>query len=259
MTITQAQDELAINLLDQAFSSGEQQTVLLNEYKQSVRAYVNVDRSVAVLSDFQANCSYIYAGAFGKFFGLPSEDIVIDSAFEECIFNKFHPEDLLERHVLELRYFQFLKNQPQEERLKYSIVSRVRARNTLDKYLFITHRTLYLKCLPDGSVWLALCLYAPSLDQSPRLGVDNNIINNETGEILPVEKYEGYDRGILSRRELEILTLVAQGMPSKQIACQLNIALYTVHRHRQNIIEKLQVANTAEAVKTALVMGLITL
>ncbi|WP_369803399.1 hypothetical protein [Flavobacterium sp. LM4] len=35
------------------------------------------------------------------------------------------------------------------------------------------------------------------------------------------------------------------------------MSVYTVRRHRQNIIQKLQVANTTEALKTAFVMGLI--
>ena len=61
----------------------------------------------------------------------------------------------------------------------------------------------------------------------------------------------------LSRRQLEILSLIAKGVPSKQIAGNLNISIYTVNRHRQDILATLKVANTAAAVEIALRMNLI--
>ena len=65
------------------------------------------------------------------------------------------------------------------------------------------------------------------------------------------------DSKILSIREREVLALLSQGMASKQIADKLNISLNTVYRHRQNILQHLNVANTAEAVKIGLKMNLI--
>lgn len=62
---------------------------------------------------------------------------------------------------------------------------------------------------------------------------------------------------ILSRRQLEILSLIAKGVPSKQIADNLNISVYTVNRHRQDILASLKVANTAAAVEIVLRMNLI--
>lgn len=257
MATISVQDELFSTLLEQSFFDAEHREILLSKYNQLAKSYVDIDNSIAVLSDFQYNRSYIYAGSFGDIFGLPSHCISIDSAFEECIFSKIHPDDLTERHILELRYFQFQKNLPQEERHKYNTFSYIRVCNAMGKYQYITHRTFYLTSLPNGSIWLALCLYAPSMEQHSRQGIDGKIINNETGEILSVERYKQYDCTLLSSRELEVLTLVAQGKGSKLIADQLNIALYTVHRHRQNIIKKMHVTNATEAVQTALIMGLI--
>jgi DNA-binding NarL/FixJ family response regulator len=51
--------------------------------------------------------------------------------------------------------------------------------------------------------------------------------------------------------------LIAKGVPSKQIADKLNISIYTVNRHRQDILASLKVANTAAAVEIALRMNLI--
>lgn len=253
------QDQLASTLLEQVFVPSEQKHALLMEYKELAGAYINVDHSIAVLSDFEADKSYIYVGSFGKLFGMEPGNIVIDSAFEECIFSKIHPDDLTERHILELSYFQHQKKLPLHEREKYSTFSRIRACNTDGDYCYINHRTIYLKTLPDDEVWLALCTYAPSADNNPRPGIDGKIINNETGEIISFDTYKNYGQTLLSKREIEIVTLVAKGCGSKQIAEQLSIAVHTVYRHRQNIIKKMHVANAAEAVKTCLIMGVITI
>ncbi|WP_442588280.1 response regulator transcription factor [Pedobacter sp. AW31-3R] len=258
MIITRSLNEqLSATLLEQPFGAEDTMEILLNQYRQYVQNYVSIDNNVSVLSDFKTNRSYIYAGSFGKFFGLPSNPMEIDSAFEELIFNKIHPDDLVERHVLELRYFQFQKSQPQKERPKYSTHSRIRACNAVGKYQYINHRTLYPESLSDGSIWLALCIYMPSTDQHPQQGIDGKIMNNETGEVVTVDQYQYFDQHLLTDREREVLGMVARGMLSKQIADQLNIAISTVHRHRQNIIRKMQVINATEAVKTGIVMGII--
>jgi len=48
----------------------------------------------------------------------------------------------------------------------------------------------------------------------------------------------------LSARELEIASLVTQGMTSKEIGSQLTISVKTVEVHRHNILKKLQLPNT---------------
>lgn len=250
-------NRLSSTLLEQPFSVEESNNI--EQFKQLVAGYVNIEQCVAVLSDFQANCSYIYAGSFGNVFGLPAENSIIDSAFEECIFSKIHPDDVIDRHILELNYFEYLKTLPQNEYHKYSTSSRIRTQNITDKCPYINHRTIYLKTLNNRSVWLALCLYARSADLTPRSGIDGKIINIETGEVITPEKYEDKAKKILSKRELEVLTLVAKGFKSEQIANQMNISVYTVRRHRQNLLQKLNVINTAEAIKTALVMGIISI
>jgi len=52
----------------------------------------------------------------------------------------------------------------------------------------------------------------------------------------------------LSRREQEILELLAEGYRGKEIAAKLSISYDTVHTHLQNIYEKLHVHSRTEAV-----------
>ena len=53
---------------------------------------------------------------------------------------------------------------------------------------------------------------------------------------------------VLSRREKEILELIAKGMLYKEISQQLSIAQETVRKHVYHIYEKLHVSNRIEAV-----------
>jgi DNA-binding NarL/FixJ family response regulator len=51
----------------------------------------------------------------------------------------------------------------------------------------------------------------------------------------------------LTKRELEILQLVSEGMGNREIARQLNISYYTAMKHMSNIIGKLHVSGRMEA------------
>lgn len=61
----------------------------------------------------------------------------------------------------------------------------------------------------------------------------------------------------LGKRQLEVLTLVAEGLTSAEIAQRLSIAKGTVEVHRENIMRKLDVRNIAGLVKCAIRNGLL--
>src|SRR5690242_16872439 len=63
----------------------------------------------------------------------------------------------------------------------------------------------------------------------------------------------------LSRREQEILALLADGLVNKQIAARLGISTNTVKTHLEILFEKLGVTTRAEAVATAVKQGLLLL
>ena len=63
----------------------------------------------------------------------------------------------------------------------------------------------------------------------------------------------------LTPRELEVLTLLAQGRSNGEIAAALSIAPRTAKVHVQNILSKLGATNRTEAVSVAVRQGLISL
>lgn len=56
------------------------------------------------------------------------------------------------------------------------------------------------------------------------------------------------DMNVLSRREIEIVQLIKEGLSSKEIALRLDLSLKTVEVHRYNILKKLSLKNTAALV-----------
>ncbi|MFP3853629.1 MAG: response regulator [Anaerolineales bacterium] len=61
----------------------------------------------------------------------------------------------------------------------------------------------------------------------------------------------------LTARELEVLELVAEGLTNREIGQQLSISHKTVARHRENIMEKLNLHSRVELVKYAIRKGII--
>ncbi len=64
--------------------------------------------------------------------------------------------------------------------------------------------------------------------------------------------YEG-----LTPREREVLALIAEGLPNKQIAERLFVSITTVQTHRAHVMEKLNLHSQAELVKYAIRKGIL--
>ena len=220
-----------------------------------LRAYAAIEGAIVVLSDLIHYKSYLCIGCLGSRFGLePNIDSIseIDSIWEEVVFNKIQTDDLFKRHILELKFYHFLKQLPADERLKYCTDSRIRIRTTDDSYQYINHRTLYL----DTDLLFSVCIYRATINQSETVEINGCIINKETGALVSDSEY-GACENILSNREREILSHIQCGHLSKEIAVTLAISKNTVDRHRQNILKKLGVDNSYEALKIAQAMHLL--
>jgi DNA-binding NarL/FixJ family response regulator len=61
----------------------------------------------------------------------------------------------------------------------------------------------------------------------------------------------------LTPREAEVVKLIAEGYSSQEIACHLTISRKTVDRHRENILEKLEVRDRVDVTRYAIRAGLV--
>ena len=110
--------------------------------------------------------------------------------------------------------------------------------------------------LLNRKLWLASVVASKLLrhmgHQPPVTGSQSSFSHHLTTQRVP--PYEA-----LTERELEVLNLLAQGMPNKEIAAQLVISERTAKFHVSSIMGKLGATNRTEAVSLAAQKGLITL
>src|SRR5437764_5531109 len=63
--------------------------------------------------------------------------------------------------------------------------------------------------------------------------------------------------GELTSREAEVLQLIAEGFSNKQIAGELTISIKTVEKHRQQVMNKLNIHDVAGLTRYAISKGMI--
>ncbi len=61
----------------------------------------------------------------------------------------------------------------------------------------------------------------------------------------------------LTSREMEVLQLIAEGKANKETADELHISVKTVEKHRQSVMEKLNIHDTAGLTRHAIATGII--
>jgi DNA-binding NarL/FixJ family response regulator len=61
-----------------------------------------------------------------------------------------------------------------------------------------------------------------------------------------------HNQPMITRREVEVLKLIAEGLTNQEIADKLFVSVSTVDSHRKNLLSKLQVKNTASLVRAAI-------
>lgn len=103
-------------------------------------------------------------------------------------------------------------------------------------------------------IWLALKLSKPK--------IETVVVEKEVYVSSPDSYRDVLDTSLisqleLSKRKLEILSLLAQGHSNQEIAAKLFVSLSTVKTHLQNLFEKLDVKRRTQAVEKAKRLNLI--
>lgn len=101
-------------------------------------------------------------------------------------------------------------------------------------------------------IWLALKLSKPRIET---VVVEKEVyVNRSKNFVLDTSLVSQLE---LSKRELETLSLLAQGHSNQEIAAKLFVSLSTVKTHIQNLFEKLDVKRRTQAVEKAKRLNLI--
>lgn len=231
----------------------------LADVRKMAETLISANNACAVVTDASCDYCYIYSGGFGSLMGFTSgckSFMEASSSDEDVVYDRINPEDLVDKRMLEYEFFKMTDSLPSDVKMSYKATCRLRMRDKDDNYRYVDNSTQVIRLSPAGKIWLILCCYDLSPDQNGSPGISPRIINNQTGEISFLS-FDARRRNFLSEREKEILRLIQDGKPSKQIADILGISINTVNRHRQNIIAKLSVGNSIEAITAANAMKLL--
>ena len=169
----------------------------------------------------------------------------IEASQEIDIEKLVHPDDWEVVRRIDKKVWEFLNTLPEEEKLTYKYIYEMRVLDK-GKYVRMIYQMRILAFKEDNFLGMGIIDIAP--EQSANTSVRFQIKNCLTDEIVPFAIESAADT-LLTPREREVLALAKEGMFSKEISEKLNISIHTVNRHRQNILEKLQVDNMIEAVK----------
>ena len=135
----------------------------------------------------------------------------------------------------------------------------IKEKNPAQKILALTtfnERSVVLKMMENGADGYILKNSESDeiLEAVKEINAGNKYLAVEVETILKKKNEEGM---ILTRREKEVLNLIADGLTNHEIAEKLFISPLTVDSHRKNLITKLGARNTASLIKLAVEKELI--
>ncbi|TXK49832.1 response regulator transcription factor [Pontibacter qinzhouensis] len=100
-----------------------------------------------------------------------------------------------------------------------------------------------IRLVSSGHIYISSTV---ALDLLKKIG-NQNMFSSVTCPDTKDKKYKD-----ISKRELEVLTLIGEGYTNAEIAERLFTSKRTIETHRQNLLEKTQTKNTATLIKYAL-------
>jgi len=240
----------------QHFIESELDYSILDYHKPFLERLDVIDSSTIMIFDLYKREHIYVSSKFETVLGYN-----IDEANEEGTeyFNRYiHPDDLLTLTEAGVYFLEMALKVPVDEIKNHKLISEYRMKKASGEWLRVVEQHVCLEFDKFGNVWLSLSM----LDISPNQDLDSpaqsRLLNFKTGELFSFPPESVVNEKLpLTKREKQILDLLSTGLISKQIADKLYISTNTVNTHRQRIIEKLNVANTAEAVKYASGIGLV--
>lgn len=205
----------------------------------------------------------------------PSMSAMLDldepSEFLNSLMHIIHPDDHHFFFRCEDMVGHFLQNCiPPEKIVNYKHSYCLRERTRSGEYKLFLLQTITLKATEDGAL---LKVFGAHTDISHITPVNNrklsfiglngepSYLNIDVFDDTALDNFTPYpyqgNKETFSKRELEIVRLLAKGLSTKTISEELFISSKTVITHRRNILKKAGVKNTAELIAKCIREGYI--
>lgn len=179
----------------------------------------------------------------------------------------WHPDDydVLNKKVIP-DCLNFVKDISPENYSQYIISYNYRFKNPKGKYITVLQRWSYIpgsiEGVPAGMIGAAFDISHYKTD----LSIVHTIEKEISTPYGPVDElvfkkvhpvYEDQKKRALSKKEIEILKLLAEGLSSKQIADKMSLSINTVNNHRKNMLVKIDCKTSSELTSFAIRHGVL--
>lgn len=241
-----------ISLMRQKFNPEDLDYSILEQHLELLEKINVMENSAISIFDLYQKKHIYLSPKFETMFGynISHAEAEGNSYFEK----KIHPDDYLESLKVGNYFLNYALDYPKEERLNLKLICDYRILNGKNRYTRVVEQFQALELDVHGNLWLAICTLDISPNQDITTPYQHQAIDSKKGEIIQFKDHEKPHK--LSKRESQIISLISQGKASKQIADDLFISVHTVNTHRQNILEKLNVRNSHEAIELVQRYGL---
>lgn len=228
---------------------------LWNKRRASIQEFSQMSQSCIFMVDVFKKRYDFASDNFAPIFGYNPTWIKTIRKQGDMLEERIHPDDRAQLSEYQIEHGQFIYSLPPEARNDYQQIFQIRMLNVRQEYVNVISRHEVVEKDRNGKAWIVMGVMNLSPDQTPTEKIKRTVINRISGEILSTTIIPSEQQ--LTKREKEILILIRQGFLSKEIACKLNLSIYTINNHRKNILAKLNAGNVIEAINMADSLGLL--
>ncbi|MCC6411216.1 MAG: hypothetical protein IT270_06135 [Saprospiraceae bacterium] len=248
-------EEIFFKFLEQfEFDEAQLDYSIVQKHSVILQALSDMGNSGTGIFDYCKRKMVFYSSNFGGLLGyLPSD---YKENGQEFFSGKIHPDDALMLSINSVSTLKIFNHFSSDEKLNHKMIVEYRMLNAQNQYVRLVEQHQVLKLDPKGQLWLAFNIVDISPNQGEAEPGKSQLLNFRTGEIFPLDTPKKV-KIELTKREIEILGLVKNGLLSKEISNKLSINVHTVNTHRQRFLEKLGANNSMEAVVFASKFGLL--
>mgnify|MGYP001584831838 CR=1 FL=1 len=207
-----------------------------------------------IIDFFDMSLSHASPAIF-EIHGFESESVTFND-----ILGAIHPDDIefvAKAEAVATDFF--YKKVGYEKMLTYKTSYNFRFRLKNGEYALFNHQSLMLSLDDNGGLGKSLNIHTriDHLSNINTYKVSFIGLNNEPSFMNLNQDEKNQVLNEFSKREIDIIKLISNGLNNNEIADKLFISVLTVNKHRNNILAKSDSKNTAQLIKNCILQGII--
>jgi DNA-binding CsgD family transcriptional regulator len=215
-----------------------------------------LNRSFTILANFYELSCIEIIGHLQQITGY--EPVEVLQGGIKFLFSLVHPEDVNKVAACAVYYQEYIHKIPLEKRQFIKGTLNFRIKNANGKFIRVLEHVTPLDWNPQGLITHCLKHYTdishlPFTDNIAMSFIDEGQADSPVIHTVIANSKTGCEMLKLSKRELEVLKVIANGKTTKEIADIMNLSPDTIKNHRKNMLMKTGAKNISEVLSLAFV------